>query len=602
MDYLLSSLYPFVQPAFDPQNFSEQVTQFFCRLIFACFLLGLIFGIWKRNALRFSQTTTTALGILGTFIGIYIGLIDFDTTDSDAIQRSVPTLLAGLKTAFLTSISGILAALLTRTFDSVFFPVFRRAAPGATVQTLADLLRQQAETDRENHRQTLESLESIRASVSGEGDTSMLTQVQKFRTTFSDKQDDLIREFRSFAEKIAEANSQKLIEALEEVMRDFNAKINEQFGDNFKQLNEAVKDLVGWQDKNKEQTERMIEQFDRTVSAIDQVRDSIAQTQASLAQMAERSEAITGAAEKLDPILTAIQEQRESLGNYMTQFAEMSEKAKELLPTLDAKISELTENFSESVRQSMDENRKSLDEQKEFTRTMIAGFSELDKAATDAIEKVTESSEQNIERMRTSVREVEEEQKKIASDLAAQLRSHTEQTFTKAEQEIARLAQRISQSIEAKVDEITESFAEAVRQTMDENRKSLDEQKELFQATVELAKRYIEHMRVSVSDAEGQQKKLVSDLTAQLDVQIRDTFTKTGQEITRLAQRNSQSIEERMRAIDEGLAEELEKALDALGDRLASISKRFAEDYTPLANALSDVMNIIRRQDGNAGR
>ena len=493
MDYLLSSLYPFVQPALDPHNFSEQVTQFFCRLIFACFLIGLIFGIWKRSALRFSQTTTTALGILGTFIGIYIGLIDFDTTDSDTIQRSVPTLLAGLKTAFLTSISGILAALLTRTFDSVFFPVLRRAAPGATVQTLADLLRQQAETDRENHRQTLESLESIRASVSGEGDTSMLTQVQKFRTTFSDKQDDLIREFRSFAEKMAEVNSRKLIEALEEVMRDFNAKINEQFGDNFKQLNEAVKDLVGWQDKNKEQTERMIEQFDRTVSAIDQVRDSIAQTQASLAQMAERSEAITGAAEKLDPILTAIQEQRESLGNYMTQFAEMSEKAKELLPTLDAKISELTENFTESVRQSMDESRKSLDEQKEFTRTMIAGFSELDKAATDAIEKVTESSKENIELMR----------------------------------------------------------------------------------------RHIEN-------TERQQGQIVSNLADRLHAQMTETFAKT-----------EENAKARMKAIDDELGEMLTKVLEEFGRRLASISNRFAEDYTPLADKLNYVLEIARRADGN---
>jgi len=39
---------------------------------------------------------------------------------------------------------------------------------------------------------------------------------------------------------MAENNSKALIEALQEVIRDFNAKINEQFGENFKQLNEAV--------------------------------------------------------------------------------------------------------------------------------------------------------------------------------------------------------------------------------------------------------------------------------------------------------------------------------------------------------------------------
>jgi hypothetical protein len=52
----------------------------------------------------------TGLGLLGTFIGIFNGLVEFDTGD---IQASVPVLLEGLKFAFLTSILGMaLAALL----------------------------------------------------------------------------------------------------------------------------------------------------------------------------------------------------------------------------------------------------------------------------------------------------------------------------------------------------------------------------------------------------------------------------------------------------------------------------------------------------------
>ena len=298
MDILLRSVY-------DP------VILVICALIAACFFKC----IRERKLHKFSQSTTTVLGIVGTFIGISIGLFDFNPDD---IEKSVRTLLFGLQTAFITSIVGIVATLATRTLPVMFPRIVREPSEdrpeGATVQTLADFLHQQIETGKANHEKTLERLESIRASVSGEGDTSMLTQIQKLRTTFTDKQDELIREFRDFAETMAEANSQKLIEALEEVMRDFNAKINEQFGDNFKQLNEAVGALVGWQDKNKEQTERMIEQFDRAVAGIDQVRESIARTQASLSQMAERSEAITEAAEKLDPILTAIQEQRQRHG------------------------------------------------------------------------------------------------------------------------------------------------------------------------------------------------------------------------------------------------------------------------------------------------
>ncbi len=366
-------------------------------------------------------------------------------------------------------------------------------------QNLGNLLREQGEAEKENHKQTLESLESIRASVSGEGDTSLLTQVTRLRTTFTDKQDELIKEFRDFAEKMAAAFREGLIESLRDVIDNFNENLTSQFGENFKQLNEAVGKLVDWQNEYKEQTQTMIEQFKTTVSTIEQVRDSIA-------QIADRSHAITAAAERLEPILAAIQEQRQYMEGYLRDFADMSEKAKELLPTLDAKINELTENFSESVQQAIEANQESLSEQKQLTQTVIDGLGELDNAASNAIEKVGESSRQNI----------------------ALMGAHVE-------------------------------------------------------------------------DAARQQGELVSNLAGRLHSQMAETFTKTEQEITQLAQRSSQSIETRMKEIDEGLGEELTKVLGEFGRELASISNRFADDYGKLADKLKNVLKIIEGQDDNAG-
>ncbi|MDW5289457.1 MotA/TolQ/ExbB proton channel family protein [Formosa sp. PL04] len=51
----------------------------------------------------------TTLGVLGTFIGIYVGLQDFNPTD---ITASIPTLLEGLKGAFVTSILGIMLSII----------------------------------------------------------------------------------------------------------------------------------------------------------------------------------------------------------------------------------------------------------------------------------------------------------------------------------------------------------------------------------------------------------------------------------------------------------------------------------------------------------
>ena len=90
--------------------------------------------------------------------------------------------------------------------------------------------------EQEEGQETRETLRSVERSLTGEGDSTVLTQLQKLRTTFSDKQDDLIRAFNEFADRMAENNTKALIEALEEVMRNFNTKINEQFGDNFRRF------------------------------------------------------------------------------------------------------------------------------------------------------------------------------------------------------------------------------------------------------------------------------------------------------------------------------------------------------------------------------
>ena len=45
---------------------------------------------------------------------------------------------------------------------------------------------------------------------------------------------------KNVAESVAKLATDELIEALKTVIEDFNAKITEQFGENFKQLNEAV--------------------------------------------------------------------------------------------------------------------------------------------------------------------------------------------------------------------------------------------------------------------------------------------------------------------------------------------------------------------------
>lgn len=84
------------------------VTNIFCRIIIGLFLVGVVQLIarWTRLATFAGSIPThlTALGILGTFVGIFLGLYKFNPHN---LQESVPLLLDGLKVAFSTSILGL---------------------------------------------------------------------------------------------------------------------------------------------------------------------------------------------------------------------------------------------------------------------------------------------------------------------------------------------------------------------------------------------------------------------------------------------------------------------------------------------------------------
>jgi hypothetical protein len=62
-------------------------------------------------------TILTTTGIFATFLGIALGLAEFDTAN---VQASVPALLAGLKTAFWASVAGVCGALSLKFRDHIF--------------------------------------------------------------------------------------------------------------------------------------------------------------------------------------------------------------------------------------------------------------------------------------------------------------------------------------------------------------------------------------------------------------------------------------------------------------------------------------------------
>lgn len=230
------------------------------------------------------QTIATTFGILGTFIGIIVALYNFDTSN---IEAAVPLLLDGLKFAFVTSIFGMLTSLLIGLFPQKF---------GHGVANEEGVTEDKDKSEPELLAELLSEVKILNGNISGESDTTLITQIQKMRTSIVDKQDDLNKAFDKFAEDMVNSNIDALAEAIEKVMGDFNTTVNEKLGRTFDDFKKSVENLNVWQSEYKAQ---ILSQTENMKS----VADSLSTTEKSMSEVKDSYQEIVSIKEKFDELL-----------------------------------------------------------------------------------------------------------------------------------------------------------------------------------------------------------------------------------------------------------------------------------------------------------
>lgn len=94
---------------------------FFASLIYTLYARRNQKLLKNRRIIDSLPNIVSALGVIGTFLGITLGLVDFNPSP-DKIDASIAMLLDGLKTAFFTSLAGMAGSIILRFFvtDKVF--------------------------------------------------------------------------------------------------------------------------------------------------------------------------------------------------------------------------------------------------------------------------------------------------------------------------------------------------------------------------------------------------------------------------------------------------------------------------------------------------
>lgn len=387
----------------------------------------------------------TTIGVLGTFVGIFIGLLDFNV---DEIDKSVPKLLDGLKIAFATSILGMTSAVSLKIVQAVTPQPTEQeaeASPEAIYATLQSI-------DRGIERSADEqkaALEEVRKAISADADSSVLTQIQKLRTTVQDGQKELIQEFRDFARTMAENNSKAMIEALEKVIRDFNTQLNEQFGENFKQLNAAVGALLTWQENYRQHVETLESKIDAAVKGLES-------SDAALREIVAHTSQIPEALRSLQEILDGFAKSATELEAHLEAVGSLRDKAVEAFPIIEGNVKKLTDEFSVAVRDSLAKTEAALEKQDEATKTLLRGFSDLVKMADDAQHAFDKAIEKTLTTMQTSTQTAMEGHARIIQASADEMSKQTREAWGKTEEAINRQLNDLDQQMQKELTRVIE--------------------------------------------------------------------------------------------------------------------------------------------------
>ncbi|MGB3777020.1 MAG: hypothetical protein WA960_01575 [Tunicatimonas sp.] len=358
---------------------------------------------WKsEKSSNFIATIATTLGILGTFGGVFLGLLGFNEND---IAGSVPDLLAGLKAAFLTSIVGMIVSIIVKLTRE----------PPRKPQSREERNRDNTVTEMVTY------LKKIHAGISGDSETSLVTQTAELKQSNAMYLHQLNTTLEAFSEKMVADSTQSLVDALTQVMRDFNAKINEQFGENFKHLNEGIGRMLTWQQAYHQQISEMNEQYQRALTGISACEE-ILQSLSSSAMVYQHS------ATKLDKLL-------DHLGTGLTGIEALAANAHEAFPTIERKITELTTHFTDAVEVATRENSRMMETQREMIDKNVSTLHEsyedvrqqqhklVDELNSQYIKSMSERYEATSKQMKAFDEELGNELNKALESMGSQLTS-----------------------------------------------------------------------------------------------------------------------------------------------------------------------------------
>ena len=445
----MSSVSLFLSACWNDENFV------FSGAIVATFFVGLLLKRIDKapRVCAFLPSLAASIGIFGTFWGIFVGLSEFDSTN---IQASVPPLLEGMKTAFCTSLAGMLGSLVLKGF----------------YHGMEDNKASKEDPDKSASSEELlvaikNQLELIQKSMSVDADGQLTGVFKKLQKDFEDlttvsrankdilgtiekymsgdengreptgislqlkkSTESIQEEFKNFSKEFSKMASESLVEQLKSVVDKFNATLSDLVAQSFKDLQQSTIELNQWQKDYKVMIEtenqnmrELIERITPLIEKYEEAKQSMVMVSDELIKIENTLQKITGSGEQLARQGQDLADQNKRLETSLLAIIDVGKSAEKVIPEISEKMNQIMDEIkreqqyvreksekliNELVHSANDISRKSHELQTQMDRSQKAAEEFVETAIAlleDNLESTTKAINTNITHISTKVDE-----------------------------------------------------------------------------------------------------------------------------------------------------------------------------------------------------
>lgn len=438
----------------------------------AAFTEGMKGGLWSGLA-----GTFTGIGILGTFIGLTIGLAGVDTSSTGALSSSISGLLGGMSTAFVTSIFGIVSAIVfgvwhsqnmkrfgdavsrfTDALDQVFI---RKSVEEILLEELAESRAQRAAMEQLSTDMAIsicDHLPDVLDQLAEKMDSAMKGNLDTMLAGLSERQDKQTEQLMQIS-----SNTSSLVsggfDQLGDVLKKGVGQGAEELGNSLKNLSsdiaslaEGIRDILDRSTKaSSEANQKTLDALNEAISKMNETMEGMAnkqteETDKNIQRMTALMEEMkTTMKDIFDEMAASVKEQRTEIGKIAKDSADQT---KENLGAINASVKELMAEIADQMQQMqsmMDTHEKHMQETLDQMRQAVSSSGNVVNAAGKTVEAAGKTAKVFVE---------------AADDVSMKLKTAAE-PLQKAAEPLQQAAASLDSGVQVLAQSITKQQADA---------------------------------------------------------------------------------------------------------------------------------------------